>query len=339
MRKSQLFCVAVLPLWLVAFTNIAHSQDQTLPDTEEVADEPEPESKPGLFEVDEEAATRALERSLIQLGALLLSSGHAELGVDFSYGFNSRSSPVLIDFTDPETEEVTTTVGTVVGERRNYGLILDWRFGLPGDTQLDFSIPIENSTNTSNTFFAGSSIGNESETVGGLDDISISLLKTLLKEKGRRPDVIGRFTFNSDSGMEDQGVEIGSGTNEYTLGLSATKRQDPLVFTYGLSHTISSSVSGFTAGTVTQLSLGTVLAASPYTSLKLSFDQITVGKSDLEGESIDGSGANIGIFSIGASSVISRTLFVSANVGIGLSDNANDYSISIGLTKRVKIGG
>jgi len=63
----------------------------------EDADEVEPASGPGLFEVDEEAATRALERSLVQSNALLLAPGRGEVSIDFSYSFDLVTQPVFVD--------------------------------------------------------------------------------------------------------------------------------------------------------------------------------------------------------------------------------------------------
>jgi len=292
---------------------------------------------PGLFAVDEEAATRALERSLIQLNALLLAPGRAELGFDMGFGFDSQTSPILIELIDEATGESSSGVATTRSARRSYTLSADLRFGLPGDTQIDLGIPVEVSTDTRTTQFGGAILDNSSSTISGVADIQLSLLKGLVQERGRWPDIIARFSIDTDSASSGDGESVGSGSNEYTLGLTVTKRQDPLVFTFGLSHAISASVDDFTAGPVTQLSMGTVLAASPYTSLRFSFDQVVVGESSFEDQDITGSGTNLGVLSLGVSSVVSQFTFVNASLGVGLTDSGTDYSISIGISRRLDL--
>lgn len=327
-RSSGASAVALL---LLAQTALAQSSDGE-PAVQEDAAEQKPQG-PGLFEVDEDAATRALERSLIQLDALLLAPGKAELGMDIGYSYNAISSPVLVELVETEGGDEITAVATAVNESRNYSLSADFRFGLPGDTQLDVSFPVEVSTATATTSFVGGLLGRASSTESGMGDVSVSMLKTIAHEKGRRPDIIARFTYDSDSFDEDK-LAIGSGAQEITIGLSATKRQDPLVFTYGLSHSVSIEEDGFRAGPVTQFSLGTVLAASPYTSLRLGFDQIVVGTSELDGINIEGSGASLGVLSLGVSSVVSQLTFFSAGVRFSLTEAGTDYSLTMGVSRR-----
>lgn len=325
--QQKKICVAVVVA--LAFTPFSYAQEQT--DTESGAEKPK---GPGLFEVDEEAATRALERSLVQIDALLLAPGRAELGFDFGYSYNALSFPILVELVDTDGGDDATAIATTVSESRQYNVSADFRVGLPGDTQLDFSVPFEVSTETASTSFVNGLLGRGSSTESGVGDVSLSLLKTVAHEKGRRPDVIARLTYDSESVSENEGTSIGSGAQEITVGLSATKRQDPLVFTYGLSHTISLEENGFSAGPVTQVSLGTLLGASPYTSLRFAFDQIIVGESEIDNQRIDGSGANIGVVTFGVSSVISQSTFLSAGVRFSLSDAGTDYSFTMGLSRR-----
>lgn len=342
MKSENKIHVALVAAVVMMLSPVVSAQDteENNTDSEKTVDGDESEVSedkpqgPGLFDVDEDAATRALERSLIQLDALLLGKGKAELGFDVGYSFNASSTPVLIELIENDTGGESTAVATTVNESRDYSLIADFRFGLPGDTQLDVSIPLEVSTQTAATSFVGGLLGRASSTESGVGDISLSLLKTVSHEKGRRPDVIARLTYNSDSLSGDENTSIGSGAQELTVGLSATKRQDPLVFTYGLSHTISIEDDGFKAGPVTQLSLGTVLAASPYTSLRLAFDQIIVSDSEFDGQSIEGSGANIGALTFGVSSVISQFTFLSAGIRFSLTDVGTDYSLTMGFSRR-----
>jgi hypothetical protein len=65
----------------------------------------------------------------------------------------------------------------------------------------------------------------------GFGDIGLGLAKGLLHERNWWPDLIGRVTWDTDSGeTSDEGFSLGSGFNELQGSLIMVKRQDPLVF-------------------------------------------------------------------------------------------------------------
>ncbi len=299
-------------------------------DTREAKVEPPP-AKPGMFEVDEEAAVRALERSLIQLNALLLSPRRAEATVSFDYSYNADAEPVLVSVEDTETDTAVDQVGQLQSEVENSTITLDLKFGLPYDSQINVSLPIEFVDQDVAVVAPGGQSGGQGSTNDGVGDFSITVDKTVAVEEGARPDVIASVTYDSDSGKSG----IGSDAAEWTLGLRATKRQDPLVFTAGLSQTFAQKADdGFQAGDVTQFSIGTLLAASPYTSLQFLFNQALIGEAELNGQPIVNSDTNIANFSAGVSSVVGEDTFLNVQLSMGLVDRANDYRLSFSLAKQ-----
>lgn len=295
-------------------------------------DEDQPTQKPGLFEVDEEAATRALERSLIQLDALLLAPAHVETGIGINFSTDQQSEPILLQSID----ESTLLIGTSKFRSESLSMQFSMQIGLPGDSQLDLSIPFHSNRLTRSTSASGVLTSNLDDTSSGSGDFRIGFLKTITKERGYRPDLIALVAFDADT-ADNTNPAIGSGAEETTLGLNATKRQDPLAFTFGLSHTVANSDDEFQAGPVTQFSAGTVLAASPYTSLHIGFTQFHSGEFEIGGENIDGSSTIGATLQIGASSVLSKTIFMSGSVAAGLTDTGPDYSFSVILSKRFEI--
>ena len=291
--------------------------------------EPEEPRRPGLFQVDEDAAERALERSLVLLDALLLDPGKVDVGLDVSYGVDSQSEPVLVVVTDDESGTTSDTVGVEEDTIRRTGVVLDLRFGLPRDSQINFSAPFTNSEIDSNLRLAGSSVESESESTNESGPFSIGLVKTLFKEKGRIPDLIGSATYSDGGDIQE--------ASSFTLGLTATKRQDPLIFTAGASFSRSEEVAGIRAGDLTNLSIGTVLAASPFTSLLFSVDQLFIGEATIDESNIDGSSFEAASATIGASSVVGRNLFFQGTVEFGLSDLAQDYVFTLGISKRLSL--
>ena len=298
-----------------------------------------PPRRPGSFDIDEEAATRALERSLIQINALLLPTGKMELSTIFGFSSDATDIPVIVPVTDPnDASQVINTLGVTQIENRNYDAIVSASIGLPYDAQFSLNIPFAVKNLFTSTALQLGTIGEENSSIDGLGDISLSFLKTIAKEKGRRPDIITRFSVDFDTGeTNNSGLSTGSDAIEYTIGLSATKRQDPLVFSYQLSHTFSERNNGFKAGDVTQLTLGAILAASPYTSIRFSFSQSVVGKANIDGSDIDRANRAPASLSIGTSSVIGRSVFLFSDVSAGLNDTATDYRISIGLSHQFSV--
>lgn len=321
MARISITCIryVVLPLFLSSGAS-AFAQSSDRPDESESENAPE---RPGLLEVDEEAATRALERSLIQQNALLLAPGRAEIGLDFSFGYDARFAPGSPDLSD-----------TVRSETTIYGLAADLRYGMIGDMQIELMVPLTSTTTDDSGIRNDGTSAENGSTRAGLGDLRISLLKTLSKEKGSWPDVIARLTYDADNGQSARGRTSGTGAEEILFGLNATRRQDPLVFTYGLSHTVAREKQGFKPGSTTQLSIGTALAASPNTSLRFDFDQVFVEEAETDGSSIEGSDSTQGILTIGASSVVSQLSFLTVAVSAGLTEPATDYAVSLGYSHR-----
>ena len=294
---------------------------------------------PGSFDIDEEAATRALERSLVQINALLLPPGKMELSLAIGFSSDATNTPIIITVADPDdASQVINTLGVAQFENRNYDAALSASIGLPYDAQLSLNLPFTNKNLFTSTVLQSETSEQSSPSIDGFGDVGLSFLKTIVKEKGRRPDIIARFSVDLDTGdTNESGLNTGSDAVEYTIGLSATKRQDPLVFSYQLSHTVPERKNDFKAGDVTQLSLGAILAASPYTSIKLSFSQSIVGKSEFGGAEIERANRAPASISIGTSSVVGRSVFIYSDVTAGLNDTATDYRISLGFSRQISV--
>jgi len=84
-------------------------------------------------------------------------------------------------------------------------------------------------------------------------------------------------------------------------------------------------------GDVAGFSLSSVLAASPSTSLQFGFSQIHRKEQEVFGIETAGSEQTYGMFNIGSSSVLSRDLTLVTSFGIGLGNDAPEYSFTISL--------
>jgi hypothetical protein len=287
---------------------------------------------PGQFEVDEEAAERALERALVVTGALLLPVGQADVQASLAYIRSEQDAPALFPAQGGQL------IASQEVRRDTFASALFLRFGLPFESQLEIGIPyryVDQEVVTEVGFGARA----ESAAHGsGFGDVSLGLAKGLLHERRWWPDLIGRVTWDTDSGKRSDGnVPLGGGFNEIQGSLTMTKRQDPLVFLGSASYATTFEEDDVKPGDALGFSVGALLAASPETSLRVILNQTFVDELQVNGRAIGGSDQVIGTLSLGASSIVGRGKFLDITAGVGLTDAAPDYSIGASLSIRFDV--
>ncbi len=287
---------------------------------------------PGQFEVDEEAAERALERTLVVTGALLLPFGQADIQPSFTYIRSEQEAPPLF------FAQGRQLIASQDVRRNTFNGELFLRVGLPFDSQLELGIPyryVEQQVVTEVGFGARA----ETESHGsGFGDIGFGLAKGLLHERNWWPDLIGRVTWDTDSGeTSDDGFSLGGGFNELQGSLTMTKRQDPLVFIGSASYGTTFEKDDINPGDQLGFSVGALLAASPETSLRVILNQTFVNELEIGDGAISGSDQVIGTLNFGASSIIGRGKFLDLTAEMGLTDEAADYSVGISVAIRFDV--
>ncbi|MEN3365553.1 MAG: hypothetical protein V7606_2827 [Burkholderiales bacterium] len=285
-------------------------------------------SAPGAFEVDEEAAQRALERTLTRTGALLLPAGTIELAPRFSYTRSEHTSPIFSVVTDPRTSTPGLVLARQELRRNEINGSLGLKIGLPLESELEAVMPYNQVRSSEVDDFRSSS----SARASGWGDLTVALAKTLVREKGWRPDLVGRVTYNSGRGRRQDGIAgFNSGYRQAQAEIVALKRQDPLAFTASVAYTKVYQEASVKPGDAASLSFGTTLAASPETSLQLGFSQIYRKEQELNGLRTRGSDQTYGIVTLGAASVLSRDVALLTQVGVGVGNDAPKYSFSFTL--------
>jgi hypothetical protein len=285
---------------------------------------------PGQFEVDEDAVDRALERTLVQEGVLLLPFGQAEIEPSFSYTRREVDVPTFA------TVNGEIVVGEQEVKRNEFQSGTTLRIGLPLDSQIEVGIPYNYVDESVSTTVGGAPQTHNSEFGHGFGDLNVGLAKTLLREDaGWWPDVIARVTWDADTGKtRDNGVFLGGGFNELSGSLSAVKRQDPLAFVGSVSYAKAFESDNIEPGDEVGFSLGTVLAASPETSLSFFFNQTFADETKIDGDAINGSDQVAGTLNIGAATILGRNVLLSVTGEVGLTDDAPDYAIGASLPIR-----
>jgi hypothetical protein len=290
-----------------------------------------PKAAPGAIEVDEMAAERALERTLVAGGALLLPAGQVEVEPSFSYARRDDNNiPVLVDVGGGDLVLANQKV-----ERDELTPALGLRVGLPWDSQLELSLPY-NITQQDEILDLGAAGRDTRNGWGnGIGDLTAGLAKTVLREGVVRPDLIARVTYNTGIGdKDDNDITLDGGYSSLTGSLVALKRQDPLAFVASAFYQKSFDSDDVNRGDQYGFTLGTLLAASPETSLRFQFQTTFIDDIKVDGTTIDDSDQAQGVLVIGASSILGRGVLLDVAGGIGLTDDAPDYIVTFSLPIR-----
>jgi len=286
-------------------------------------------NQPGLVVTDERVAERALERSLTLDGALLLPSGIFEIEPQLIYSrredstssFVMSGSSVLASETERNSDSLSANI--------------IFRLGLPGDLQLEIGLPyrwrrVETVTDVNFSPTQASSMSGN-----GLGDVRISLAKTLLRQESGQPNIIGRLAWDTDSGeISDDGVGLGGGFNEVQASLRFIKRQDPVVFVGGLSYTHTFVRDSVQPGVSYAANYGGYLALNPQTSLNLVLSMAYQDETKYAGTRLKGSDRTSATLYIGGSSLIARGTLLNLSLGIGLTRDADDFSVLLSIPIR-----
>jgi hypothetical protein len=277
---------------------------------------------PGAVVVEEGAAERALERSLTRAGVLLLPTGVLEIEPGIIYSRREDTSPGFVT-SDNQILPSETELNAM-----SLTADLALRLGLPWDSQLEVGLPyrwreVESVTNIG---FVPTDSTKRSD--NGFGDLRVGFAKTLLREGLWRPDIVGRFTWDTDSG------ETG-GFEEFRTSLSALKRQDPLTFVGGLSYEYTSRDGEIKPGAATSVNFGSYIALSSETSLNFIFSATHQNETEQSGREIDGSGRDFGTLVIGGSTLLAPGTLFHFSVGVGLTDDAEDFTVSMSLPIRL----
>jgi hypothetical protein len=284
------------------------------------------------LEVDEQAAQRALERTLIQGGALLLPSWRMQFSPSFTYSLNQTDFPTLV------TDGNTSLLGANEIERTTVNANLAVQVGLPFESQLELGIPYQWVDEEISVRILGMPFGQTIERNGkGKGSFKVGLAKTIMHERGWRPDLVGRITWDTGSGdRTDSGVFIG-GFESVGGSLTFIKRNDPLVFFGSVSYRTFSKEEDLEPGDQLAFSFGTALAVSPSSSLFASISNQFLAEAEFANQQIDGSDVSSFSLNLGASAVVSRGVLLNLTTGIGISENAPDYSVALSASVQTDV--
>ena len=278
---------------------------------------------PGQFEVSPEAAERALERTLVATGNLLVPAGFGEVEPFFDY--SRREAPTLVLFNV---------------NRNELAAGLDLRLGLPWETQLEVAAPWNFAEQQQTDVFVSPPQLLSDRWGNALGDFIIGGAKTFVHESGWIPSLLGRVTWEIPRGpVTANGVPMTSGQDKLSFSVTALKRQDPLVFVATGGYTKAFEANDINPGNQLNFTTGAFLATSPETTLRGVLSQNFVQQVTVNGVTIPGSNTVQPILTFGASSILGRGILVDLQVGFGLTNAAPKYSFILSSTYRFGVPG
>jgi hypothetical protein len=297
----------LLPVWLLLPLGLAMSAPAMAQ-----------EAAPGELELDPEAAERALERTLVLRGQLLLPPGQVEVDPSLQYVYSDLDLELVVD--DEGQLEI------VRGQRDQLTAAFDFRFGMPRDSQLELRVPL--------MYDRFDRVFGSDDSASGFGDIRVGFAKTLARESGVMPDIVGRIAWDTRSGSDSDPRTLTTGFDEFIGSLSAVRRLDPLVLTGGIFYETSIERDGVDPGDVFGFNVGTTLAASPTTALSFGFNADFEQKTEENNRTINGSDENRAFITFGISSVVRRNGLLAISFGAGLTEDSPDYFIAASLPFR-----
>jgi hypothetical protein len=298
-------------------------------------DAPKPEARkpeaPTPSESEEAGAAdegaRALERALIREGGLVLPRGVIEVEPRFQYTYRGNQGLNLV------TVAGVPQVAQQDLRRNDVEASVAVRVGLPASFQAEARLPYVWAEQNRAT----SGAGTESEQVSGWGDAELGLSKQLATT--RRGGLLGSLLWKSVSGEHELGrLSPGSGFPSLQAALTAMTREDPLVFFVTPSYTwvFERERSGVDVnpGDAIGLKAGMLLAASPETSLRASFELSHSARTRIAERDVAGSDTTLGILELGLAKVLTRRTLLDVEFGIGLTSDTPDFRLRIALPIR-----
>jgi hypothetical protein len=285
----------------------------------------------------------ALQSTLLQKGAALLPPWKMQLIPEIDYSYQRTNALAVVTAGGAAAVAPQDTRSDLVGGS------LALRLGLPWQSQAEVSVPYDYAR--SRITLNGVTTVQDTKSIG---DVQVGLSKSLWKESTWLPGGLGTVTWKTATGhvfnpfgtalqgvsglplsTNAQRLSPGTGFQSLTGALSLNKRQDPLVFfgSLGYTHNFTGQVSGadLDAGDVIGTSFGAALAASPATSISASLNLGFAGKSKVNGITMPGTDQTIGLFELGAATVLTRNLLINGTIGFGITQGTPDFVLGLAL--------
>lgn len=280
-------------------------------------------------ESEPEEGGRALERALTRQNVYVLPRGVYELEPEIEYAY--RASDAL---------DIVNVSGTPQVARRDVKqdrleTRLAVRVGLPHASHVEIRLPyvfLRTDRSTADQF-------GETSQDNGPGDLQIEFTKQLAEERRSRPGLLVGLTWRAPTGDFRLGEPSpGSGFHALQGALTLVKRQDPLVLFGTLSYIAllerRHADADIDPGNGVGLKVGTMLAASPRTSIRGGFEVNRGGRTKINGAEIPGSDAAVATLQLGLATLLSRRSLLDIELKVGLTPDTPDFALVVSTPVR-----
>jgi hypothetical protein len=281
---------------------------------------------------EDQVVDRALERTLVAEGGLLLPPMALEIEPALTYSFRSRDALRIVQ------GEEGASVASGRSRRDVWQSALALRLGVPWNAQAQLRVPYV--VDRREVVIAGQAQPDRHDS--GLGDIELGLSKQLLYEHRSGFDLLGNILWSTKTGDRDfaEGLAIGSGFHGIQASLTAVERRDPLVFSGTVSYTTfleeTYDDSDIRPGQTLGFQVATLLAASPNAALRLAFELSRTRDTTIDGQKVAGTNQTIGFLELGAAATLGRRALLSVGVGFGVTEDAPDVQVTTSLNYRLQ---
>lgn len=280
-------------------------------------------------ELAKEDLSRALERALVREGGLVLPRGVFELEPRLRYEHRSTNRLELLSLGgQAQLAQVDRKLDLL---QAGIGI----RIGMPWATQLEAFVPY--ASNREHVAIAGGMAGTDNSS--GFGNVEIGITRQLLMRPGGL-GLLGSLRWVGQDAASQFGSAVATGSSFGALqgSLLFVMRRDPVVFFGGLSQSINRErrIDGrlIDPGDTTGLRLGSIVALSPDTSLRLGLDLSRSRDTRADSLSVAGSGLMLAEFSAGFSFALTPQTLLGIEAGIGLTPASPDLRIGVSLPVR-----
>lgn len=271
-------------------------------------------------------AERALERTLVRTGSTLLGRYQIEIQPEISFERQELNSPALV---------VNGSTITAVNQRLDRDELsyrVTARVGLPWESQFEATVGGATAHRQLQTFVGGVPTSDAKDTSTAFNLLRVGFGKTLMHEKGLRPDLIAHVRWTAPVGSTTgRNADFGGGFNRIGGDLVAIKRQDPLVFVAGVGYDHALERRGLKPGDEVSASLAVFLAVSPETSMRFGVAAKRAGEFEELGQSVPGSNQLAAVLTIGASTILGAKTLVDFALDVGLTDDAPRFGVTLAM--------
>ena len=253
---------------------------------------------------DDEEMERALERTLVREGALVLPLWGFQVTPQFSYAHWDKIQDPFISNT--------------------YSGALSVAMGLPWQSQISVSVPY---------VFDQGRDGNLSSS--GFADVGFLLSKELLVENGPVPNLVGSVGWTSPT-SRSSGVGPIAYVSGFQAGFTASKRLDPLVVFLSGSYFSAAEVAGiqFNPADVVGGRIGASLAISPATPITAGFNVAYLTDTHAADLVLPNSDRLLSSVDVGFNTLLWNHTMLSITTQFGITGHTPDFRVITALPIR-----